>query len=93
MKLEIGMGATQLIGSDRYACTIVDITPSGKTLTVQEDKAIRTDNNGMSSIQEWCYEANPDGEIRRFRLTTKGWRSGSISLRVGVRDHYYDFDF
>ena len=93
MKPEIGMGATKVVGSDRYPCTIIDITSSGKTLTVQEDKATRLDNNGMSSLQEYLYEENPDGEIERFRMTKRGWRNGSVGLIIGTREKYYDFDF
>lgn len=90
---EIGQGATIVVGSDRYACTVVDITPSGKTVTVQDDIAIRTDSNGRSPAQTYRYERNLTGHFTRFRFTKRGWTSGSRRLVLGVRDHYYDYDF
>ena len=51
----IGMPATLVYFSDREPGTVVDMSPSGKTIYVQEDNAIRTDNNGMSEIQEYEY--------------------------------------
>jgi hypothetical protein len=93
VKPQIGQEATRYVGSDRYACTVIDVTPSGKTVYVQDDTAIRTDNNGQSEYQEYRYERNPAGTFTTFRLTKSGWRTRGQRLFIGERDHYYDYSF
>lgn len=96
---EVGMGVTILFFSDRHAGTITEIEyfKSGqkagqpKTITVQEDKAIRTDSLGMSDAQSYRYERNPDGMVRVFKANK---RTGKFEgLLIGHRKHYYDFSF
>lgn len=69
----VGMGATITVWTDRHAGTVTKW--DGKTLTVQLDKATRTDQNGMSDAQKYAYERNPDGLEYQFRRNKKGqWR-------------------
>lgn len=92
----LGMGATYCIGSDRYAGTIVYVSRNKAVIKVRDDKAIRTDNNGMSDAQNYRYEPNEEGEIRTFYRNQKGGyghRSRGGSCRVGVRDHFHDYSF
>ena len=88
---KVGDGATICMWSDRHAATIVKVTPC--TVTVQEDKAIRTDNNGMSECQTYRYEADPDGALHVFRKTKNGWKCKGVGLLIGTRRHYYDYSF
>lgn len=101
---EVGMGATILHWTDRTACTVVAF--DGKTLTVQEDSATRTDGNGMSDAQSYAYERNPAGATREYRQDRRGqWRpigtsergrvvfTGGPNLRLGDRSQYHDFGF
>lgn len=93
---EIGMGVTELCWSDRYPYTIIDITKSGKTITIQRDKAIRIDNNGMSEDQEYVYERDPNGIIYKARKNKYGrWQTigDKTRLKIGEREKYYDFSF
>ena len=96
---EVGMGATELCYSDRHACTIIEVI-SPTRIVVQEDKATRTDNNGMSDAQEYAYEPNPNG--RRTEVTRRKngrWIAKGESLKEGTafalghRDEHYDFSF
>lgn len=96
----VGMGATILMWTDRHACTVVAVSKDGKTVTVQEDKATRTDNLGMSDCQSYTFEPNPAAGKQVFTLRRNGRyvRQGSgmksgEGLRLGTRDHYYDFSF
>lgn len=97
---EVGMGATVLMFSDRYAATIVEVLDKGKTLVTQEDTATRTDKNGQSEDQQYTYAPNPNAAKGTYTLRKNGtyvrqgesMKSGTI-LRVGVRDHYYDFGY
>lgn len=95
---EIGMGATILMWTDRKAGTIVEISKNGKEVTFQEDKATRTDSNGMSDCQSYSYAPDPSAAKQRFSLRKDGsWyavgtKRGS-PLMIGRRDAYYDYSF
>lgn len=105
----VGMGATILAWSDRYAGTIETVIPTkdGWRVTVREDKATRVDTNGMSECQEYTYAPNPEGALYRFEFKpAKGWfeirlnpdtnrwvKTGGPGLRIGERRKYYDFSF
>jgi hypothetical protein len=102
---EIGMGVTILSWTDRHAATIVHV--GSKLVVVQEDKATRTDKNGMSECQEYTYERNPNGPRYTFRREKNGywtevcwnpetnrWRkTNGHGLRIGERNEYRDFSF
>ena len=93
---QVGMGATITSYTDRYAATISRVSPSGKTVWVRRDKAIRTDSNGLSESQEYTYEPNPQAGEEEFRLTKRGWRGYrgyGGGLIIGRREHYRDFSF
>jgi hypothetical protein len=95
---EVGDGATILLWSDRHAATIIEVVnfKSGpnkgkpRLITVQEDKAIRVDNLGMSDVQDYRYERNEQGAKRTYTAKKDGTFKG---LLIGHRKHYYDFSF
>lgn len=97
---EIGMGATILMWSDRIACTIVEVNAKKTRIVIQHDNAIRTDKNGMSESQEYCYEPNADGvkivaTLRKngtFVEQGESMKNGTI-VRIGERRHYHDYSF
>jgi len=90
---KIGMGCTMLSYTDRHAGTIVKMTP--KSITVQEDKAIRLDKNGMSESQQYEFAADPNGRRETFRLRKNGEyvSTGGRRLLIGKRDKYHDYSF
>ena len=97
---EVGMGATQLFWTDRVASTVIEVSASGKSVTVQRDKAIRTDDFGMSDAQSYRYEPNPEGGTAVYTLRKNGqWirkgdpLRGGQRLGLGYRSHYYDYSF
>ncbi len=71
---QVGMGATECMHSDRHAYTIIEVGKNGKYFKMQQDTAIRIDNNGMSESQSYKYVPNPDGTIMEVKLTKHGWR-------------------
>lgn len=109
IKPEIGMGVTLAHWTDRDAGTIIAIHEhNGKTyLTVQEDNAVRTDDNGMSEDQTYEYSANPNGATYTYRQSKKGGWEGTRfnpdtkrwskwdnpGLILGGRRKFYDFSF
>lgn len=96
---KVGDGATYLMYSDRRPFTIIGIkySKAGKVMsvTVKEDRAIRTDKNGMSESQTYIFEPNPNGiEYTLTRRKTGRWiitgqKHGDFLL--GHRDSYYDY--
>lgn len=97
---KVGMGATILRWTDRDAATIVAVSASGKQVTVQQDKATRTDNLGMSDSQTYTYEADTNAPERVYTLRKNGaWvlkgdmLKGGERLAIGYRDSHYDFSF
>lgn len=91
--VEIGMGATQVLYSDSHAYTIIAISKSGKTITVQKDKAKRADKNGASDCQTYEFEPDPQGQTRTIRQTKNGWNWKGERFLVGIRQEYYDYTF
>ena len=96
---KVGMGVTMLSWTDRHPATIIEVSKSGKKITVQEDKAIRTDSNGMSDSQSYTFERNPNAYTDEYSLRKNGrWvrvgesQNGS-SLLVGHRSKYHDYSF
>lgn len=104
---EIGGGATLLQWSDRKPATVIDLFTKGKFdyIVVQEDNAKRTDDRGMSEMQDYEYTPNPNGAKRTFRITESGYhhvhksdsgryvKSSDLGLSVGQRESYHDFSF
>jgi hypothetical protein len=96
----VGMGATICGWTDRDGATVVAVGKNGKSVTVQEDTATRTDNNGMSDMQSYSHTPNPEASRQTFTLRKNGrWvREGSAmgqgtTLSLGHRSTYYDYSF
>lgn len=101
----VGMGATLLAWSDRYAATVIEVTD--KVIAVREDRAIRTDSHGLSECQEYRYEPYPDGRVLYFHPARNGgWNQVRLNpetgrwnqvagygLLLGERRAYHDFSF
>lgn len=92
---EVGMGVTELCWSDRHPYTIIDISPTGKTITIQRDTAIRIDKNGMGDSQTYKYERDNNGIIYKARKDKSGrWKIlRGNRINIGKREKYYDYSF
>jgi hypothetical protein len=92
---EVGMGCTLCFYSDREAGTVIAVhTP--RKITVQIDKATRTDKNGMCENQYYAYEPDPTGATYVVTLRKNGrWviAKDHTGVLLGQRDKYYDFGF
>lgn len=94
-KPKVGDGATQSVGSDCYPFTIIEVSPSGKTLTLQRDDAHRIDRNGLSEDQRYIYTRATSGALRTARWSEKRQRYlvDGRPVSVGVRRYYQDPSF
>ena len=92
--IKVGDGATVCYYTDREAGTIIKRTKN--TITIQRDKAFRTDNNGMSDCQEYRYERDENGLIEVYHWSNKYgcFRNSKNKLFViNGRHKYYDYSF
>jgi hypothetical protein len=100
---EVGMGVTEYCWSNRHAYTVIAVL-GPKNIVVQRDKAIRTDNYGMSDVQEYRYEQDPDGVTHELVFKTtkrcphgkwcdKGAGVKGNTFVLGHRDEHYDYSF
>lgn len=87
----VGDGATVILWTDRYAGTIIKITPC--QIHVQRDIPTRVGKVDMSESQDYTYTASPQGQVYVFRKTKRGYQCGTFGLAIGVRDEYYDYGF
>lgn len=69
----VGMGVTEVTGSDYRAYFITEVSPSGKTIEVQRAKTRRTDSNGLSESQDWTIEPDTNGTRKRLSLRKDGY--------------------
>ena len=94
----VGMGATKVVGSDRYPYTVTQIL-SPTRIIVSSDTYTRVDKNGLSEIQQYEYASNfnDEGTIitkrKNGRWYKKGESSKGSSYVVGVRRAYQDPSF
>lgn len=95
---KVGEGVAMQWWSDRHAGTVVAVSPSGKTVTVQRDKATAR-HTVMTDAQDWTFERDPDGVTTVFTLRKTGRYiakgaslTGTPRLMAG-RSEYYDYSF
>lgn len=79
-KAEVGMGATILGWTDRYAATIIavegDGLSAGTIITVQGDHATVVSGSCMDGSAKYEYAPNPNGGKYHYRLSKAGsWDS------------------
>ena len=95
-EIMVGMGATICYYSDREPATLIQILHNGRRIVLRTDKSIRTDNNGMSEIQKYNYEPDPNGAIHIATLRKDGsYRliGEKTLVDIGSRCKYYDYSF
>ena len=102
----VGGGASVCHYSDRTACTVIRISPSGKTIWMQEDTAVLDGwkpefvaggfgghcvNN---TEQRYVYQPNPQGAIHRASVRKDGkLRTTNGERVVSGRHHFHDYNF
>lgn len=96
IKPQVGMGATEILWSDRKPYTVIEVL-SEKKIVVQSDSYKRIDTNGMSDCQEYEYSRNPNGCTVTLSKRKDGrWRvvgKKDMVFAVGFRNKYHDFSF
>lgn len=98
--VDVGMpmvseGATIVVGSDCYPCTIIKVSKTGRTVTLQnDDYQLVLGSSILSENQQYVYRRNPNGAQHVARLTSRrgrlAWRTAGLPVTVGVRRAYRD---
>ena len=88
---EVGMGASILAWTDRYAATIVKVTRC--QIHVRRVTAKMVSGDCQTELCEYEYEENPNAPVMIFRKTKRGWKCNGYGLLIGVRDEYRDPSF
>lgn len=81
----VGMGATEHGWSQSYAYTIIAVSASGKTITLQRDKTTLLNKDELEfhpggfaahcsnqHVQRYSYERDPEGVVRKATLRKDG---------------------
>lgn len=95
----VGDGATECVGSDRYAGTVVQVSRTGHAVWVQTDTATMSQTEGggyFSDNQVWNCKPNPNGRITKFTRRRNGfyYAVGTNYVRlVPGRHHRMDPSF
>lgn len=89
----VGMAATLCYVTDRVACTVVAVSATRRKITVREDRATRTDANGMSECQSYEYEPDPNGREHTFFLRGERYADDGRSVVLGRRRSYHDYSY
>ena len=89
-EMKIGDGVCYTCYTDLYPATVIKVSPSGKTITTQNDRAERLDKNGLSEDQHYAYSPNPNGRQRTWRWSAKRRCFVSNGFRI-AQDRNGDF--
>jgi hypothetical protein len=104
--IEIGMGGTKYLWSDRSAVTVVKKLENG-IIGITYDESERTDNNDWSESQEYEYTTDWDSEpiwmkkdrsgrwcaVRKNEKTGRWNKYDNIKVSFGHRETYRDPSF
>lgn len=103
---QIDDGATVCHFSDRTACTVINVSASGKTIWIQEDRATLNDwkpemvpggfaaHCTNNTSQRYAYERNPEGRIHRASRRNDGaFRTTNLERVIPGRHQFHDYNF
>lgn len=97
-KAEVGDAATISIGSDRYAATVIEVSPSGHQIKLRHDKTVGTKPNMFTEDQSYICVENKNGEVEKatlrkqqdgaysFSIAGKGWKHVTLGVKRPYRD-------
>ena len=95
---KVGDLATYCIGSDRYPYEVVEVSKSGKTVTLRAMSYEIVEGSAFDGSARYCYHRNPQGSTMKATLRKDGrYRqtgcSNYGSVAIGYADAYRDPHF
>lgn len=90
--IEIGTLATGWYWSDCTPYEVIEMTASGKTITIREMEATPTKDFDYFTNQDYTYTSNPNGRTHKVRQRKQGgWKSSSgLKVSFGNARKYED---
>lgn len=73
--IEVNTLATGCYFTDTYPFQVIRVTPSGKTVEIQEMTATAKEGYDYFTNQVYDYIPNSDGRTYTVRKTKRGWRT------------------
>lgn len=67
-KAVVGDAATIQVGSDRYAATVIWVSPSGHQIKLQRDKTVATKPTAHTEDQSYICVEDKDGEVEKAAI-------------------------
>jgi hypothetical protein len=96
----VGMGCTEVLGSDNYACTITWVSPSFKEFRYTHDECNMIEGSGMSEHQVYEYTTVPGAHESTAKLSrcaldkgTNRYHNHGTPVIVDYRRAYRDPSF
>lgn len=99
---EVGMGVTQIAIADKYPYTVTKVL-TNKKIEVKPNRYQADKNKECKpGHQNWLIETEPISDCKPITLTLRknGWwvrqgqsMNGSSRWMIGVRQHYYCWEF
>lgn len=94
----VGLGVTVQVGSDEYAGTIIEVSPSGHRFVIQYDDSRALKGHGMySGDQRHLHVLNEAGrtKVATYRAKHGRWMVRGITqwVTIGIRETYLDPSF
>lgn len=106
VSFQVGDGATERLHTDSHAYTVIRVSPSGKTVTLQRDKVTLDPSFKPDTVvggflghtvnnheQSYTYGSDPEGAVITARFTKHGWRTPGGRRIVHGRHEFYDYNF
>lgn len=94
VKPYVGMGATEILWSDRHAYEIVEVVDAKHLIA----RRMKVKNIGGFGDNEWEITSDVGGGTVRLTLYKDGWymqngRYKGSKFSLGMMDEYYDYSF
>jgi hypothetical protein len=93
----IGMGATIRMTLDKMACTVIRVSPAGKTIQIQRDRIDDIYTGNTDTKKKYRYFRDPKGEIfkctKRIDGKYRTLGANGSEIKLGRRTEFYDDDF
>lgn len=94
---EVGMGATEILWSDRRAKTVVEVLTPNKVVVRENETRCIDYYNGEYEVLDELNNMSPDVFTRRksgrWVMLGQPDKYGSVYLVLGYRNHYIDPNF
>lgn len=90
----VGQGCSFGVGNDSYPCTVIDASPSGKTLKTRDAAVKVVSGSGHDGSAVYEFSENPEGAEREWSLRSDGrfWQVGGKHTLLSTNGYAKRYD-